>query len=118
NDHELFSLVKAVSERGATSVHYQVVRLNGPNGDIFKNWLQHHYPDRAEKVIHQLEALHGGKVNDSRYGIRMKGEGAYALNIERQFKIARERFLPQRLNLKLRTDLFTIPDDSGQTSLF
>jgi hypothetical protein len=65
-----------------------------------------------------LEALHGGKVNDSRYGIRMKGEGAFALNIERQFKIARERFLPQRSGVKLRTDLFTIPDDSGQTSLF
>ncbi|MES2554643.1 MAG: PA0069 family radical SAM protein [Bacteroidota bacterium] len=118
NDHELFALVKAVSERGASSVHYQVVRLNGPNGEIFKNWLQHHYPDRAEKVIHQLEALHGGKVNDSRYGIRMKGEGAYSLNIERQFKVARERFLPVRSNPKMRTDLFIIPDESGQTSLF
>lgn len=118
NDHELFALVKAVSERGAQDVHYQVVRLNGPNGDIFKNWLQHHFPDRAEKVIHQLESLHGGRINDSRFGIRMKGEGAYSLNIERQFKIARERFLPQRTITKLRTDLFIIPDESGQTSLF
>jgi DNA repair photolyase len=118
NDHELFALVKTVAERGAQDVHYQVVRLNGPNGDIFKNWLQHHFPERAEKVIHQLESLHGGKINDSRFGIRMKGEGAYSLNIERQFKIARERFLPQRATTKLRTDLFIIPDESGQTSLF
>lgn len=118
NDHEVFSIVKAASERGALGVNYQVVRLNGPNGAIFTNWVETHFPDRAEKVIHQLQALHDGKLNDSRFGIRMKGEGTYALNIQRQFEVARNRFFPKRSIPKLRTDLFERPSKNGQMSLF
>jgi len=118
NDHEVFSIVKAASERGALGVNYQVVRLNGPNGAIFTNWVETHFPDRAEKVIHQLQELHDGKLNDSRFGIRMKGEGIYALNIQRQFEVARNRFFPQRIHTKLRTDLFERPAKDGQLSLF
>lgn len=118
NDHELFEIVKAVAEHGAYSAHYLVVRLNGPNEAIFTDWVNNHFPDRAEKVLNQLKNMRGGKVSDSRFGVRMTGEGAFALNIKRQFELARKRFLPDRPFPKLRTDLFTIPDDSGQLSLF
>ncbi|MNE29588.1 hypothetical protein D3C80_1230780 [compost metagenome] len=97
---------------------HQIVRLNGPNGEIFTDWVTKNYPDRAEKVLNQLREMHGGKLSDSRFGTRMKGEGIYALNIQRQVQLARKRFLPAYPFPRLRNDLFAIPDTSGQMKLF
>lgn len=118
NDHELFHLAKAVSEHGAINAHYQVVRLNGPNEAIFKSWLEHHFPDRAQKVIHQLEDIHGGKVGSSQFGARMRGEGNYSANLRRQFELAKNRFFKDKTPVSLRTDLFRIPSENGQLELF
>jgi len=117
NDHEIFSILKEVGSRGALSAHYTLVRLNGPNGEIFTDWVTKNFPDRAAKVINQIKEMRGGKLNDSRFGVRMRGEGNYAINLKRQFELARSRFLPQRAYPKLRTDLF-IRTTSGQLDLF
>jgi DNA repair photolyase len=118
NDSEIFHVAEEVGKRGALSMHHQIVRLNGPNGEIFTDWVTKNYPDRAEKVLNQLRDMHGGKLNDSRFGTRMKGEGIFALNIQRQVQLARKRFLPNLPYPKLRTDLFSVPDTSGQMKLF
>lgn len=118
NDDEVFSIAKAVSEHGARSMHYQIVRLNGPNGEIFTDWVTKNYPDRANKVLNQLKDMHDGKLNDSRFGVRMKGEGNYALNIRTQVDLARKRFFPRENFPRLRTDLFEVPDKGGQMKLF
>jgi len=117
NDHEVFSLVKEVSEKGALSAHYQVVRLNGPNGGIFKDWVEKNYPDRAEKVLNQIMETHGGTLNDSRFGTRMKGEGNFALAIKRQYEIARKKFLEGKTLPKMRNDLF-VRTNRGQMTMF
>lgn len=118
NDDEIFSIAKESGQRGAFSMHYQIVRLNGPNGEIFTDWVNKNYPDRAEKILNQLRDTHGGQLSDSRFGTRMKGEGVYALNIQRQVQLARKRFLPDLPFPRLSTDLFAIPDTSGQMKLF
>lgn len=92
NSHEILPLVKEVANRGATGVGYTVVRLNGAIGEIFTRWIRSALPDRAEKVLHQIAACHQGKLNDSRYGARMKGEGLFAQQIAQQFTIARKKF--------------------------
>ncbi|TXK78654.1 PA0069 family radical SAM protein [Mesonia sp. K4-1] len=93
NSHEILPLVKKISELGARSVGYTIVRLNGAIAEIFKDWIEKTLPDRAEKVLHQIEACHGGNLNDSRFGTRMKGEGEFAKQIALQFKIARTKYL-------------------------
>ena len=118
NDDEIFSIAKEAASYGALSMYHQIVRLNGPNGEIFTDWVTKNYPDRAEKVLNQLREMHGGKLSDSRFGTRMKGEGIYALNIQRQVELARKRFLPAHPFPKLRNDLFSRPDTSGQMTLF
>lgn len=115
-DHEILPMIAETAKRGARSIGYTIVRLNGPNGEIFTNWLHHFYPDRAEKVLNQLKDLHAGKVSDSRFGARMRGEGNFALNVKRQFEIGRARFMAGRSSLVLRNDLFLRND--GQLSLF
>jgi len=93
NSHEILPLVKKVSELGVRSVGYTIVRLNGAIAEIFEDWIEKTFPDRAEKVLHQIEACHGGNLNDSRFGTRMKGEGEFAKQIALQFKIARAKYL-------------------------
>lgn len=93
NSHQMIPLVKRVAEAGAHQVNYLVVRLNGHNGILFAKWLQEHYPDRQRKVLNQIKALHGGKVNDSRFGTRMKGEGTWANELRGQFLTAKRLYM-------------------------
>jgi len=93
NSHEIFNLVKKVSEIGASSAAYTVVRLNGSIANIFKDWLNKMLPDSAEKIIHQIEDCHGGQLNDSRFGKRMRGEGKIAEQIAIQFRLAKKKHL-------------------------
>jgi DNA repair photolyase len=117
NDHEIFSVIKAAGERGALSAAYTIARLNGPNGEIFTDWVTKNYPDRASKVLNQLREIHGGTLSDSRFGLRMSGEGNYAINIRRQFEMARRTYMKDRQMPVLNTDLFR-GNDHGQLNLF
>ena len=72
-------------------------------------------PDRAAKVLHQIASCHGGQLNDSRYGKRMKGEGEIAHQIHEQFRIARAKYLQNDTTFQLNCDVF---NPSGQYNLF
>lgn len=118
NDHEIFNIIKEVSKRGALSAHYTIVRLMGANQQIFTDWVTKNFPDRASKVLNQISAMHGEQLGDSRFGTRMRGEGNFALNIKRQFALARNRFMKDAVFPHLREDLFERPRMDGQMSLF
>ncbi len=117
NNHEIFDMVKTVSELGALSAAYTIVRLNGAIGEIFTDWVRKTYPDRADKILHQIEDCHGGSLNDSRFGTRMRGEGKIAEQVSIQFRLARKKFLADKCLPRLDYSLFT-NDYNRQTSLF
>ncbi|WP_194776185.1 PA0069 family radical SAM protein [Pararhodonellum marinum] len=96
NDQEIPSILKAASDHGALSAAMTVIRLNGRVSEIFKDWLQKNYPNRYAKVIHQIEDLHGGKVNDNQFGRRMKGEGIWANMIQQLFKKSKNRYYSEK----------------------
>ncbi|MGN6476774.1 MAG: PA0069 family radical SAM protein [Flavipsychrobacter sp.] len=87
NDTHMHDVLKAASEAGAKWAGYTIVRLNGAIGPIFKDWLYKTYTDRAEKVWNLISDCHEGKVNDSRWGNRMTGDGKFAELIKTQFAI-------------------------------
>lgn len=117
NNHEIFELVKKVSELGAVSVGYTIVRLNGAIGEIFKDWVHKALPDRADKILHQIENCHGGTLNSSEFGKRMRGEGKIAEQVALQFRLARKMYLPNVCLSTLDYSHFT-NDYNRQTSLF
>ena len=96
NDFEIPELMKAASEAGANNAAYTIVRLNGSIGKIFEDWVRKAYPDRAEKVLYQIAHCHGGKLNDSRFGTRIIGEGNFAANIANLFRISKKKYLSGR----------------------
>ena len=88
-----------------------------PLKDIFEDWLIKNYPDKAEKVLHQIMECHGGKVSDSRFGIRMSGEGQTAEIIRDIFYAAKQKYIGNKKYPKLDLDLFSRPGN-GQLKLF
>jgi len=116
-DHELPALLKAAAEAGALGAGYTVLRTNGAVEPVFRAWLQAHFPDRAAKVATQAAHAHGGTMNDSTYGRRMKGEGAFAEAIARVFRLFRTRYFGDRVMPVLDRTQFR-PPPCGQLDLF
>ena len=117
NSHEILPMAKATSEAGALSIAHTIVRLNGAIGEIFTDWIKKTLPDRADKVLHQIENCHGGTLNESRFGVRMRGEGQIAQQINNLIKLARFKYFKDKAMPKLNIDLHEQYKD-GQMKLF
>lgn len=88
---EIERILEAVHEAGAVSAHYTVLRLPWEVAPLFKEWLQAHFPERAQRVMNRVREMRGGKDYDSDFATRMKGEGVWAELIRQRVKIASER---------------------------
>ena len=91
NDHEMESLLEAAAAAGAATAGYMLLRLPHELGALFEQWLREHCPARADRVLNLLRDMRGGRLNDPRFGQRMKGEGAYARLLGSRFAAACRR---------------------------
>lgn len=96
NVQEIPVILKSAANHGAVSAGYTVVRLNGQLEVLFKDWIQKTFPDKASKVLNQIAEFHGGRVNDTRYGTRMKGEGSLAGIIRQLFHVNKIKYFKER----------------------
>lgn len=96
-DHEIPSVMKAAADSGARGAGYTIVRLNGAIGPIFQNWLETNFQDRASKVLNQIKQAHGGKLSDSQFGRRMRGESKITEAISQLFNNSRNKYFPEGL---------------------
>ena len=116
NEQEMPAIIKAASEAGATFSAYTFIRLNGAIKFLFHDWLYKNFPDRADKVWHLIEDAHGGKVNDSEWGRRMRGEGNIAQMVADQYKTYTKKYGLQHERLGLDCTQFKRPGE--QMKLF
>jgi DNA repair photolyase len=116
-DHEIMNVIEAAANAGAQNAGYTTVRLNGDIGPIFTDWVKKMFKDRADKILNLIMDTHGGKLNDSRWGTRMHGEGKYAEIIGKQFELAKKRFMPDTKSFEFDYSLFE-RTRKPQTSLF
>ncbi|MEJ7626535.1 MAG: PA0069 family radical SAM protein [Ferruginibacter sp.] len=86
NEHEMQRIMKAAADCGATFTAYTFIRLNGAIKFLFHDWLYKNFPNHADRVWHLIEQSHDGKVNDTRWGVRMRGEGSIAQMVAQQYK--------------------------------
>ena len=96
NVDQIPKIIKASAEAGALTAGYTVVRLNGALNQLFRDWLDKNFPDRADKVWNQIQHLHGGKVNDTEFGRRIVGDGNLAEMISQLFKTSRKQYMGDR----------------------
>lgn len=119
-DHQIEPVLEAAWAHGARQAGYVLLRLPWEVKDIFKDWLERHYPLKAKHVMSRVHAMRGGRDNDPNFGSRMKGEGELARLLAQRFKQACERlgFNAGGRNRALDTTRFRAPARSGQMSLF
>jgi DNA repair photolyase len=115
-DHELPALLQAAKDAGARSAGYVVVRLPYGVKELFDEWLLHHRPERREKVLHRIQSLRGGRLNDPRFGSRMEGEGEWAHQIKSLFETGCRKAGLSAEGAHLSTAAFCVP--GGQLPLF
>lgn len=88
NDHEIPAVLQAAKAAGAGWAGLEIVRLPLTVAPLFEAWLEANAPVRRDKVLHRLRAIRGGKLNDPRFGFRLRGEGIFAQQIWRMFQVA------------------------------
>jgi DNA repair photolyase len=86
-DHEILPILKRATSVGAGFAGYTVLRLPYAVKDLFEKWLKIHFPDRSKKVLDRIRSIRGGKLNESEFKTRMKGEGIFAEQIRSMFMV-------------------------------
>lgn len=89
---DLERVMEAAFEAGAMHANYIVLRLPWEVSPLFQQWLEAHFPDRAQRVMNRVRDMRGGKDYDSDFGKRMKGEGVWADLIRQRAEKAIRRF--------------------------
>jgi DNA repair photolyase len=106
-DHEAPAILRAVRDAGARTAGYVTLRLPFAVKDLFADWLERHFPERKERVLGRLRGVRGGKLNDSTFGRRMRGDGEWADVFSRMFKLLVRRLGLDGRGMELSAAHFT-----------
>lgn len=118
-DAELEPVLRASRKAGAIYANYILLRLPGEVKDLFVEWIRHHYPERADRVLHLIRQTRRGPLYTAEFHERMRGNGPFAELLDNRFKLATRRLQYRASRPVLRTDLFR-PSKNGlnQMQLF
>jgi DNA repair photolyase len=118
-DSGIEEVLETAAEAGAKHAAYVLMRLPWELKELFKDWLQHNYPLKAEHVMSRVRQMRKGKENDPNFGSRHRGEGLLAELLEKRFEIACSRFgLNRERRRPLDVTRFKPPARGGQIPLF
>ena len=116
-DSELEPILEASIKAGAATAAYTLMRLPWEVKDIFKAWLEEHFPLKAAHVMSRVHQMRGGRDNDPNFGTRMVGQGLFAQLLGQRFDKACKRLgLNEKDSWDFDTTLFKPPN--GQGNLF
>ncbi|MDP9902227.1 PA0069 family radical SAM protein [Variovorax ginsengisoli] len=117
-NEDMEQVLEAAWDAGARCAFYTVVRLPWEVAPLFKEWLELHYPQRADRIMARIRDMRGGKDYDADFATRMKGSGLWADLIRQRFEKATNRIGFNRQRIALDLGAFSPPGAPGQGSLF
>ena len=118
-DRELESILEAAAGASARHAGWTMLRLPLEVAPLFRDWLAVHYPLRAAHVMSIVRQIRGGRDNESRFHMRMGGQGEFADLIRTRFAIACKRLgLNSDREPQLDTTLFKPPSTRGASPQF
>jgi DNA repair photolyase len=117
NDRDIPAILARAVDCGASRAAYAPVRLPGSVADVFLSRLRAALPDAAGRVEARIRDTRGGRLNNPRFGDRMRGDGPYWHSVQRLFET-----VAARLGLDAgppgRTSAFPDPCRTRQLELF
>jgi DNA repair photolyase len=105
-EHEMPKILEAAKNAGAESAGFVMLRLPWAVAPLFERWLEEHFADRKEKVLNRLKDIRGGKLYRSEWGMRMRGDGIYAKQVETLFDVTCRRLGLNEKTMHSSTDAF------------
>jgi DNA repair photolyase len=115
-DHEMPAILAAAKKAGARWAGYVALRLPWAVAPLFEQWLTEHFPDRKDKVLNRVRELRQGKLYDAKWGVRGRGTGVFADQMEALFDVTCRRLGLNEEDRELSTAAFR--RRSAQASLF
>jgi DNA repair photolyase len=114
-DDEIPEIVRRAKESGAMYADYIMMRLPYAVKELFIEWVEREFPDRASKVLNRIKDIRDGNLSDPRFHSRMRGEGQFADAIANLFEVSCKKYHIGEDDFHLSTKHFQRP---GQISLF
>ena len=124
NDAELEKILEASARAGARYAGYILLRLPHELRQMFEDWLNTHFPDRARHVLSLIRETRGGALTDARFHHRFSGQGVYADLLLRRFTRSARQWGLDEAREGLDCTQFAVPDngraraETAQMSLF
>ncbi|WP_343218429.1 PA0069 family radical SAM protein [Luteibacter aegosomaticola] len=120
NEKDVEGIIERAAANGANSIGYTCIRLPHELKQLFREWLDVHYPDKAAHIISLIQQMNGGKDYDSNFATRMRGQGIFADIIRKRVQVAsRKAGLHRAWDTVLDTSKFVAPRiHSPQGELF
>src|SRR5262249_6115337 len=91
NDSEMEQILERARAAGATLAAYTLLRLPLELKELFKEWLETPFPNKAPHLLSLLPPTHGGRLYDSAWFTRKTGTGPYADVLRLRFERACRR---------------------------
>lgn len=115
-DHEMPAILEAAAEAGATRAAFLLLRLPAGVDRHFETWLSTRFPDRKQRVLARIRETRGGRLDDSAFHRRFRGQGRYAEHLAGLFRVAARKFGLDRPPPRLSASGFARPQ--SQRDLF
>lgn len=117
-DREVPAILEAAAAAGARSAGFVMLRLPWTVAPVFREWLARSFPDRAEHIEQLIRSMRGGKLYDSRWGVRGRGTGPLAEQVEKMFHVFAKKHALDGPLPELTSEYFQRPSTGGQLRLF
>ncbi len=119
NDNELEAILDAAAQAGASMAGYVLLRLPLELKDIFREWLEEHFPLRTDHVLNAIRETRNGQLYVPGFGERQRGTGPYAELYRQRFDQACRRYGLNQQRFPLDCSRFRVPARAGdQLCLF
>jgi len=113
-------LLQRAKDCGATKAFINMLRLPGSVAPYFEQRLREKLPTKADRVLKRIRDARGGKLNSSKFGERMRGQGQYWDAQEKLFNVYARRlgFNEHRVGSDFHARTKTFRRPTAQGSLF
>jgi DNA repair photolyase len=91
-DEEIPKVLEAAAAAGAKHAGFVFLRLPGSVKAVFEERVRAALPLRADHILSRVREARGGKLYDSRFGTRGRGEGPYAEQARALFETTARKF--------------------------
>lgn len=85
SDSDVATLLKRARSAGAVRASMIHLRLPGSVQKVFESRIRSTLPLRADRIINRVREARGGRLNEPRFGHRMRGKGPYAESVRNLF---------------------------------